>query len=71
MLRELRRVDKWISKDPTIGDLEEQAVSLGLDPARVEAVYDQSDDDPRRDVVKLILAETAVKAAQAARDEIS
>ena len=65
-------VDMWMRTDPTLGFLEEQAVSLGLDPARVEEAVDGcTGDDPRRDVVKLILAATAAKDAQAARAELS
>lgn len=65
-------VDVWMRTDPTLGFLEEQAASLGLDPARVEEAVDGcTGDDPRRDVVKLILAATAAKDAQAARAELS
>lgn len=65
-------VDVWMRTDPSLEELEEAASRAAIDPAQVENAIDTcTHEDPRRDVVKLILAATAAADAQAARAELS
>ena len=63
-------VELWMRNDLTYEELEKEAVSAGLDSAKVEQTIDACPHDARRDVIKLILSATAAQNAASARVEL-